>query len=271
MRDAGFGQSLIDRELGRHDGVVGRGEDGVDSVGDQGVDGKHDLVDGGAVIVLVGDLLLIEEGLRFGDGGGGGVLAHVVEQGHAVGIGVGGEDELHDGGRVEAVRGAGDVGARLVHALDKPGGDRIGDGGEDHGDAVILGGGLHAHGNRGRHADHQVDIVGDKVLNDLGHDIGVGVAVVIADLERHALLLADGGEPVLNILHNLVQGGVVDIVADADLEDGVVVRGVGGGAQAEDQGENGQDGKNLFHFDGSFINRMIYIDWKLNLTEGSMK
>ena len=252
MRDAGFGQGLVDGELGGHDGVVGRGEDGVNSVGDQGVDGQHDLVDGGAVIVLVGDLLLIEEGLRLGDGGGGGVLAHVVEQGHAVGIGVGGEDELHDGGGVEAVGGAGDVGARLIHALDQAGGDRIGDGGEDHGDAVVLGGGLHAHGDRGRHADHQVDIVGDEVLDDLGHDVGVGIAVVIADLEGHALLFADGGEPVLDVLDNLVQGSVVDIVADADFEDGVIVRGEGGSAQTEDQGENGQDGKNLFHDDGSF-------------------
>ena len=253
MRDAGFGQGLVDGELGGHDGVVGRGEDGVNLVGDEGVDGEHDLVDGGAVIVLVGDLLLIEEGLGLGDGGGGGVLAHVVEQGHAVGVGVRGEDELHDGGGVEAVRGAGDIGAGGVQALDQAGGDRVGDSREDHGDAVVLGGGLHAHGNRGRHADHEVDIVGDEVLDDLGHDVGVGVAVVIADVEGDTLLLADGGELILNVLDNLVQGGVVDIVADADLEDGFAAGGKGGGAQAEDQGENGQDGKNLFHFDGSFL------------------
>ena len=252
MRDAGFGQGLVDGELGGHDGVVGRGEDGVDLIGDEGIDGEHDLVDGGAVIVLVGDLLLIEEGLRLGDGGGGGILAHVVEQGDIVGIGVRREDELHDGGGIEAVRGAGDVGAGGVHALDQAGGDRVGDGGEDHGDAVVLGGGLHAHGNRGGHADHQVDIVGDEVLDDLGHDVGVGVAVVIADLEGHALLLADGGELILDIFHDLVQRGVVDIVADADLEDGFV-GGKGGSAEAEDQGENDQDGKNLFHDGSSFI------------------
>ena len=252
MRDARFGKGLVDGELGGHDRVVGRGEDGVDSVGDQGVDGEHDFVHGGAVIVLVGDLLLVQVGLRLGNRGGGGVLAHVVEEGDAVGVGIGGEDQLHDGGSVKAVGGAGDVGAGGFEGLDEAGGDRVGNGGKDDGNAVILGGGLHVHGNRGRHTDHQVDVVGDEVLDNLGHDVGVGVAVVIADVEGDGLFLADGVELVHDIFHDLVQGGVVDIVADADLEDGVRVRGEGRGGEREQKGENRHERKNLFHGNGSF-------------------
>lgn len=67
------------------------------------------------------------------------------------------------------------------------------------------------------HADHQVHLIGDEVGDDLVHDGGVGVAVVIADVEGDTLLLADGLELGLDVGHDLVQGRIVHIVADANL------------------------------------------------------
>ena len=105
-------------------------------------------------------------------------------------------------------------------------GDRVRDGGEDDRDVGALGLGLHRDGDRSGYADHQVDAVGFEVRDDLGKDVCVGVAVVVFDLERHAVLFADGGELRLDVFDDLVEGCVVDVVAKADLEDLTGISGV---------------------------------------------
>ena len=120
LRDAGLSEHFVDGKLGGHDGVVGRGEDGVDAVGHGGLSREDDLVNGRAGVFLIADALRIEVGLRIGDRGRGGVLADVVEQTDVGGVGVRGEDEVQDGAGVERVGRAGDVGASNVTPFCSP-------------------------------------------------------------------------------------------------------------------------------------------------------
>ena len=245
MRDARIGKGLINGELCGHDGVVRRGKDGVDPVRNQRLGGEHDLVHGGAGALDVLHALRVQIRLRGGDGGSGGVLAHVVEQADEIRVGIGGEDEVHHGVGVEEVRGAGDVRAGGLKGFHQPGAEGIGHGGEDHGHAVFLGGGLHAHGDRRRHADHEVDLLGEEVCDDLVHDVGVEVAVVLKDVEADLVRL-QFSEAGADVRDDLVEGGVVDKVADADGVDGFSRfrggrggRGLRGGAAAA--GGEGED------------------------------
>ena len=258
--DAGLGQSLVNGQLCGHHGVVGGGEHGVGLVGHDAADGQADLVGGGAVILLVGHALLIQVRLGVLDGCGGGVLTLVIQQGDVLGVGGGGEDQVQDGVGVQIVGGAGDVGAGSLQALHQAGADGVGHGGKDHGDVGALGGGLHGHGHGGGYADHQVHLVGDEVGNDLVQHGGIGVAVIIADLKGDALLLADGSQLGFDVVHDLIQGCVIHIVADANLV-GCGAGGAGGivvvffAAGEEGQGQQGGQGQGqhtlqnvLFHF-----------------------
>ena len=260
MGNAGLGQGLVNGQLCGHYGVVGGGEHGVGLVGHDAADGQADLVGGGAVILLVGHALLIQVRLGVLDGGGGGVLALVIQQGDVLGVGVGGEDQVQDGVGVQIVGGAGDVGTGSLQALHQAGADGVRHGGKDHGDVGALGGGLHGHGHGGGYADHQVHLVGDEVGNDLVQHGGIGVAVIIADLKGDALLLADGSQLGFDVVHDLIQGCVIHIVADANLV-GCGAGGAGGivvvffAAGEEGQGQQGGQGQGqrtlqnvLFHF-----------------------
>ena len=237
MGDTGLGQRFINGKLSGHDGVVRGGEHGVHLISGDLAGGQHDLVGGGAGVLLVGHVLLVQIRLGVLDGGGGGILSLVIQQADGLGVGVGGEDQVQDGVGVQIVGGAGDVGAGGVHALHQTCAHGIGHGSEDHGDLVVLGGALHGHGHGGGHADHEVNLVGNEVGDDLVHHGGVGVAVVIADVEGDALLLADGLQLGADVGHDLVQGRVVHIVADADLV-GLAVGLIGVGLLAA--GEEGQ-------------------------------
>ena len=258
--DACLGEGLVDGQLCGHHGVVGGGEHGVGLVGHDAADGQTDLVGGGAVILLVGHAPLVQVRLGILDGSGRGVLPQVIQQGDALGVRVGGENQVQDGIGVQIVGGTGDVGAGGLQALHQTRTHRVGHGGKDHGNVSALGGGLHGHGHGSGYADHQVHLVGHEVGDDLIQHGGIGVAVIIADLEGDALLLADGLEPGLDVVHDLVQGCIVRIAADADLI-GCGTGGAGGiviaffAAGEERQGQQGGQGQSqhtaqhvLFHF-----------------------
>ena len=117
MGDAGLSQGFVDAQLGGHDGVISGGEHRVHLLGDQGLGGQVDLISGGAGLFNVLDVCLVQIGLGFGDGLGGGVLAVVIEQAHIITVGVGSGHQLEDGTGVQGVRGAGDVTARFVHGV----------------------------------------------------------------------------------------------------------------------------------------------------------
>ena len=248
--DAGFREQLVDGEFRGHDRVVGRGKDRVHAVGDQRLGSEGDFVHRGAGALNEFHALLLQKFLRGGNGGGGGVLTQVIQQADLGGLLIGGEDQIHDGGGVQKIGGAGEVAARDFEALDKARAHGIGDGGEDDGDLVVLGGGLHGHGDRGRDADHQVNALGDEVRDDLVHNVRVGLAVVVQDLKFHALLFGDGVKLVFDVFHDLVEGGVVHEVADADLV--ALFSGGGSRAERENEAESQQHGNDLFHFDRPF-------------------
>lgn len=78
-------------------------------------------------------------------------------------------------------------------------------------------------------ADEKIGAAALEVCDDLLHHGGVRVAVIIVDHKLHALLRADLLQPRLNVFHDLVQGGIVYIVADADAE-GLRLRRRSGGS-----------------------------------------
>lgn len=70
----------------------------------------------------------------------------------------------------------------------------------------------------GSDADEKIRAVALEVCDDLLHHGRVRVAVIIIDLKLYAVLFAELGKARLDVFNDLVEGSVVDIVADADAE-----------------------------------------------------
>ncbi len=213
MGNASIHEGLIDSQIGLHDGIVGGGKDGVHSVAHQCLGGLLDLGGVGAGALHVLNALGVQILLGMGDGGGRGVLAHIVEEADLLCVWGDGEDQVHDGICVQIVRGTSDVGAGGFQRSYQPGAHRVGDGGEDHRGVVPLHGCLHCHGYGSGNAHHQVYLVGLEVGNDLVHHGSVGIGIVIGNVKGDALLLADLVQSGLNVFIDLIEGGVVHIVA----------------------------------------------------------
>ena len=215
MLNACVDEGLIDGQLSSHNGVVGRGEDSLDTGGDEGF-GRHlDFGGGGAVLLNVLDALCVAEGLCVSDGLRGGILAQVIQQADGVDVGVDGQNQVHDGVGVQGVGGTGDV--RLSVETD---GLRVGDGRVDDRDVGVFHSGQHGSGGRGSDSHDDVHAVGDEVCADLVQVglVGLCVCVVVGVIEGDALLLAGLIQTALDGLDDLVQGSVVDVVDDADLK-----------------------------------------------------
>ena len=162
MGDAGLGEVLIDGELGGHDDVVSRGEDGVHTIGDQRGSGSDDFVVRVRGLLNVLDALGVEVGLRVGDGLGGVGLREGVEQTNLGNVRVLGEHHVHDEAGVQRVARAGHiVDARQARGLG------IGDGGINNGGLGVLSGeGRDLRGGR-RDGDDGVDLIGDRLIGQL--------------------------------------------------------------------------------------------------------
>ena len=251
MGNSCFDEGFINGQLCCHDGVVCRGEDSVHTVADQSFRCQHHLVNGGPGTLHIFDALLIEIGFGSCDGCGGRILSHIIEKADQISLGVGGKDQVHDGVGVQIVGGSGQVGARCFQRVHKACTHRVGHGSKHHGDSVIFRCGLHAHGNRCCHADHQVHLVGNEVGNDLVHDVCVGVAVVFRDFKGDTLLFSDGGELRADVCDNLVERSVIHEVADTYFV-GFTLRKSESG-EREDQCENHDGADDFFHGGFSFL------------------
>ena len=86
------------------------------------------------------------------------------------------------------------------------------------GDLIFLGCRLHRHCDGSGYAYHQVDVLSDEVCDDLVHDVSVCVAVFAEDLKLDVVFFAELVQSALYIVDDLVERGVVYIVADAYLE-----------------------------------------------------
>ena len=181
------------------------------------VHSQHDFIDSGAGVIGVCYSAGIQIGLGGGDGGCGGILTYVVQQTYLSGIRLCGEHQVYYSSGVKVVGGAGDVAAGSLERFHDAGGYGVGYGGEYYGYPVILGGGLHSHGNRGGNAYHYINAVCNEVGYYLVHKVGIGVAVVVGYVEGDAIFFAYLLEAGLYIVHDLVKRSVVNVVADTDL------------------------------------------------------
>ena len=102
MLDACLGEGLVDGKLGSHDGVIGGGEDSLDTGGDEGLSGHLDFGGGGAVLLDVLDALAVAESLGVCNGLCRRILAQIIQQTDGGDVGVDGQDEVHDGVGVQA-------------------------------------------------------------------------------------------------------------------------------------------------------------------------
>ena len=215
MLDACLDEGLVDGQLCGHDGIVGGGKDGLDTGSDEGLGGHLHLGGGGAVLFDVLDTLAVAEGLGVGDGLSGGILTQVVQQADGVDVGVDSQNEVHDGVRIQGVGGASDVRFGV-----EAGGGGVGNGGVDHGDVGVLHCSQHGGGGGSGHSHDDVYPIGHEVGADLVQVglVGLCVGVVVGVVEGDALLLGHLVQTALHRLDDLVQGGVVHIVDDADLK-----------------------------------------------------
>ena len=215
MLDACLGKGLVDGKLGGHDGVIGGGEDSLDTGGDEGLSGHLDFGGGGAVLLDVLDALAVAESLGVCNGLCRSILAQIIQQADGVDVGVDGQDEVHDGVGVQGVGSAGDV--RLgVKAC----GGGVSDGGVDDGDVGVLHSGQHGSGGGGSHSHDDVYAVGYEVGADLVQVglVGLRIGVVVGVVEGNALLLAHLVQTLFHRRNDLVQRSVVNIVDNAHLE-----------------------------------------------------
>ena len=204
MRDACVSKGLVNSELCLHDGVIGRGEHGVYTVGNECLCGERDFFGGRCGALYIFNTFVVEVRLCVLDGGGGGILSYVVQKADLLGIGVLGEDEVHNRVGIEVIGGARHVAARLFKGSDKTRADRVGHGGEHDRRFAVFGCGLHRHGDRGRDTDHEIYVIGCKVCDDLIHDVRVGVTVVVLHVDCDALLAFNLGETCIDVLNDLV-------------------------------------------------------------------
>ena len=90
--------------------------------------------------------------------------------------------------------------------------------------------------------DHGVDCV---IKKEDGTFIEIQIKARSSEVsEGDAALFTDGGQPVFDVFHDLVQRSVVHIVADADLVGGAAL---GEGKAAQQHGGGQQDGDDLLH------------------------
>ena len=225
MHHAGLGEGLVDGQLRGHDGVVGGGEHGLDPGSHQGFGGHLHLGGGGAVLFNVLDALFVAESLGIGNGLRGGILAQVIQQADGVDLRVCGKDQVHDGGGVQGVGGAGHVLAAV-----KACSSGVGDGGVHHRDLGIFHSGQHGGGGGGGHSHDHVHAIGHQVGADLVQValVGLRVGVVISVVKGDALFLAQLVQTALHGCHDLVEGSMIHIVDDAHLE-GPTDHGAGSG------------------------------------------
>ena len=225
MHHAGLGEGLVDGQLRGHDGVVGGGEHGLDPGSHQGFGSHLHLGGGGAVLFNVLDALFVAESLGIGDGLRRGILAQVIQQADGVDLRVCGKDQVHDGGGVQGVGGAGHV-LTAVKACSSG----VGDGGVHHRDLGIFHSGQHGGGGGGGHSHDHVHAIGHQVGADLVQValVGLRVGVVISVVKGDALFLAQLVQTALHGCHDLVEGSMIHIVDDAHLE-GLTGHGAGSG------------------------------------------
>ena len=225
MHHAGLGEGLVDGQLRGHDGVVGGGEHGLDPGSHQGFGSHLHLGGGGAVLFNVLDALFVAESLGIGDGLRGGILTQVIQQTDGVDLRVCGKDQVHDGGGVQGVGGAGHVLAAV-----KACSSGVGDGGVHHRDLGIFHSGQHGGGGGGGHSHDHVHAIGHQVGADLVQValVGLRVGVVISVVKGDALFLAQLVQTALHGCHDLVEGSMIHIVDDAHLE-GLTGHGAGSG------------------------------------------
>ena len=274
LRNLGIEELLIDGELGSHDGVVGRGEDGVDLLGDERVDGGGNFIGGGAGLFHAADALALEVGLRVLDRLLGGILALGVEQADGLGVRVLGEHQVEQALGVERVARAGDAAAGRVERIDNAGADGVRHGGEDDGDLRVLGGGLHDLYGRGRDRDDEVHALADELGADLVERRGVALTVVERVVKGHAQLRGLRVELGLDGRLDLVEGRIVHKLHDADLIGlafGLVVLGLaaaGGQAHERGDGEHAADDllESLIHNIFSFYWNLIIVDLRYSDT-----
>ena len=187
------------------------------------------------------------------DGRGGGILSDVIEQADLLCVRILREDQVHDRVGVEIIGGAGQVAARLLQRFDQPDGNGVGNRGKDDGRFAVLGGRLHCNGDRRRDRDEEIRAIGLEVGDDLRHQAGVGVAVVIEHVEGNVLLLSDGGQLRTDAFNDLIERGIVHIVADADgIGLAVVFCGLAAAGSKEREGKNYGKRKRDDFFHGIF-------------------
>ena len=254
MRDARVRKRFINGQLGFHDGVVRRGKHRVHAVCHKRLRCQRDLVHGGAGALYVFNAPILQIFFCRRNGRRCRILADIVQKADLRRIGLLRKDQVHDGRRIEVVGGAGQVAARRIHRLHHAGRDRVGDSRKHDRSIRALCGRLHRHGDRGGDRDHEVCAVRLEIGDDLAHQRRIGVAVVVFDPEVHASLLADGGKARTDAVHDLIEGGVIHIVADADdiflFAGGGVLRGLltAAGGQGRSEHQSGkQNCKELFH------------------------
>ena len=224
MLDACLGKGLIDGELRGHHGVVRGGEDGLDAGSNEGLGSHLDLGGGGAVLFNVLDALFVAECLGVGNGLGGGILAQVVQQADGVDVRVDGQDQVHDGVRVQGIGGTGDVGLGV-----KAGCGRVGNGGVDHRDIGVFHSGQHGGCGGGGNGHDDIHAIGHEVGTDLVQVglIGLCVGVVIGVIKGDTFLLGHFVQAALHRRNDLVQGSMIHVVDDAHFK-GLACGGLAG-------------------------------------------
>ena len=128
----------------------------------------------------------------------------------------------------------------------------VGDGGVDNGSLGLFGGNGGGDGGIGGDGDDHIDLIGHDLGADLVQHGGIVLAVVDFDLDLDALL---GGEPFqlgLDAGADLIQGGMLQLLDDGDLENAVVGLGAAG-SQGQDHQDAHKDTYKLLHNGYSFI------------------
>ena len=205
---------LINRKFCCHDGVISRCKYCIHTICDQCICRKLDFIGSRSGTFYIFDSLLIQVIFCFLDRCCGGVLSYIIKKTDFLYIRILCLDQFHDRRSIQIITGSCNICSRSIQRIYKAGANRIRYCGENNRCITSLCSRLHTHCHRCSHTYHQVNVICLEIGNDLFHNTGICIAVIIGYIKCDTFFFADLFQTGLDIVYDLVQGSIIYIIAD---------------------------------------------------------
>ena len=215
MRDACFNEFFIDRKLCCHNGIICWCENCIHAIGDECFCCKLNFICCCSGTLYVFDTFFIKIILCFLNRCCGRILSDIIKKSDFLYIRVLCLDQFHNRRSIQIITCSGNVCSRCFQRIYQAGTNRIGNSGKYDRCICSFCCRLHTHCYRCSYTNHQVYIVSLEIGNDLFHNTGICIAIIIRYIKSNTFFFSDLFQTGLNIVYDLIQGSIIYIIADA--------------------------------------------------------